>query len=118
MHRRLLASVAVVLLLAACSERPTEPALGVSSIHAVAASRATASASTTAALVRSLAAGRGIVPLARPAPVRPSLVRLGQALLFDPILSGNRDVSCATCHVPTLATGDARSLAIGAGGAR
>jgi cytochrome c peroxidase len=66
--------------------------------------------------VRTLAAGRGIVgPLTRPAPVRGALVQLGQALLFDPILSGNRDISCMTCHHPTLATGDARHLSIGQG---
>src|SRR5262245_57293379 len=68
------------------------------------------------ALVRQLAAGRNIVPLA-PAPrVRQSLVNLGQALLFDPILSGNRNISCATCHLPAFATGDGKSLAVGEGG--
>ena len=25
--------------------------------------------------------------------------KLGRALFFDPILSGNRDISCATCHL-------------------
>jgi cytochrome c peroxidase len=68
-----------------------------------------------AAEVRQLTAGRGITALGRPAPVRASLVRLGQALAFDPILSGNRDISCMTCHLPTFATGDGRSLAIGQG---
>jgi cytochrome c peroxidase len=43
-------------------------------------------------------------------------VRLGQALMFDKILSGNRDVSCATCHHPSFASGDGLSLAIGTGG--
>jgi cytochrome c peroxidase len=70
-----------------------------------------------ASQVRRLTAGRKIGPLRRPAPVRPALVALGQALLFDPILSGNRDISCMTCHQPRLATGDARHLAIGQGGA-
>lgn len=76
-------------------------------------------ASHTAALaqeVRVLAAARGIVPLERPAPVRPELVRLGQALAFDKILSGNRDISCMTCHLPAFGTGDGRSLSIGQGG--
>lgn len=36
--------------------------------------------------------------------------------MFDPILSGNHDVSCATCHMPAYATGDGRSLSVGAGG--
>jgi cytochrome c peroxidase len=42
-------------------------------------------------------------------------VVLGQALAFDKILSGNRDISCMTCHVPLFGTGDARSLSIGQG---
>jgi len=67
--------------------------------------------------VRQLAAGRGITPLVRPAPVRPALVRLGQALAFDKELSGNRDISCMTCHLPGFATGDGRSLSVGQGGA-
>ena len=33
----------------------------------------------------------------------PALVDLGRSLFFDKVLSGNRDVSCATCHSP-LAT--------------
>jgi cytochrome c peroxidase len=65
--------------------------------------------------VRQLAAGRGITPMPRRIQVRGTLVRLGQALAFDKILSGNRDISCMTCHLPPFATGDARSLSIGQG---
>lgn len=43
------------------------------------------------------------------------LILLGQALFFDHELSGNRDIACATCHHPLLATGDALSLPIGTG---
>ncbi|MGE0492382.1 MAG: cytochrome-c peroxidase [Vulcanimicrobiota bacterium] len=43
-------------------------------------------------------------------------VTLGQALMFDKILSGNMDISCATCHHPTQATGDGLSVSIGTGG--
>ena len=68
------------------------------------------------ALVRQLAIGRNVVPLIRPPRVREPLVQLGRALLFDPILSGNRNISCATCHFPTFATGDGKSLAVGEGG--
>ena len=32
----------------------------------------------------------------------PALVRLGRALAFDKVLSGNRDISCMTCHLPQL----------------
>lgn len=42
--------------------------------------------------------------------------RLGQLLFHDPILSGNRSVSCATCHNAALATGDGVALGIGDGG--
>jgi cytochrome c peroxidase len=68
-----------------------------------------------AALVRELTAARGITRLHAPAPVRTGLVRLGQALAFDKILSGNGDISCMTCHLPTLGTGAGRSLSIGQG---
>ena len=43
-------------------------------------------------------------------------IRLGQLLFYDPILSGNRNIACATCHHPDLATGDGLSLGIGEGG--
>lgn len=45
----------------------------------------------------------------------PALVRIGQLLFFDPILSGNKDTSCATCHHPRHASGDGVSLGIGTG---
>ncbi len=43
-------------------------------------------------------------------------VELGRLLFFDKILSGNRNISCATCHHPLTATGDALSLSVGEGG--
>ncbi len=49
-------------------------------------------------------------------PVTEELFELGRALFFDKELSGNRDVSCATCHWPELATADARTLPRGVGG--
>ncbi len=42
--------------------------------------------------------------------------KLGQLLFYDPILSGNKNISCATCHHPDFATGDGVSLSIGEGG--
>ena len=45
------------------------------------------------------------------------LVEVGQLLFFDPILSGGKDVACATCHHPDLATADGVALGIGDGGA-
>ena len=76
---------------------------------------ATAISPTLAAAVRELATSKGFSALSSPAPVRPNLVRLGRLLAFDKILSGNRDISCMTCHLPELGTGDDRSLSIGQG---
>ena len=42
--------------------------------------------------------------------------RLGKLLFYDPILSGEKDVSCATCHHPEFGYGDGRDLPIGVGG--
>ena len=46
-----------------------------------------------------------------------AMVALGQALFFDKELSGNRDISCATCHHPTQGSGDGLAVSIGTGGA-
>lgn len=43
--------------------------------------------------------------------------RLGQLLFYDPLLSGNRNISCATCHSPVFGTGDGVALSFGEGGA-
>ena len=42
--------------------------------------------------------------------------KLGQALFFDPILSGNRDVSCSTCHLLQHGLSDGLPRSIGANG--
>ncbi len=41
---------------------------------------------------------------------------LGQSLFWDPILSGMKDISCATCHHPDFGYGDGRSLSSGING--
>lgn len=46
----------------------------------------------------------------------PDLFELGRNLFFDPILSGNQNIACATCHDPARGTGDGVSLSIGEGG--
>lgn len=43
-------------------------------------------------------------------------VRLGHLLFYDPILSGNRNISCATCHHPKHGTADGVALSLGEGG--
>ena len=50
-------------------------------------------------------------------PVIPSpgttVADLGRFLFWDPILSGNRDVACATCHHPEFAYADGREISLG-----
>lgn len=102
------AILAAALLLAGCRpDRLNSPESG--------SARSQAGLAILADSIRVLAAARNVGVLPTPAPVRPALARLGQALAFDKILSGNRDISCMTCHLPDRATGDARSLSIGQG---
>ena len=49
-------------------------------------------------------------------PSDPVWAELGELLFFDPVLSGNRNISCAACHHPTLGSSDGMSLSIGEGG--
>lgn len=49
------------------------------------------------------------------APVDRAEAALGQLLFYDPILSGNRNISCATCHHPRFGTSDGLSLGLGEG---
>ncbi len=45
----------------------------------------------------------------------PAAVHLGRLLFWDPILSGNKDTACATCHHPDFAYADGRALPRGTG---
>lgn len=61
---------------------------------------------------------RALPPPAAPtdfAPTDPLMVSLGRKLFFDPVLSGNRNIACATCHHPSLGTSDDQSLGFGEG---
>ncbi len=49
------------------------------------------------------------------APTTPEMVAVGHLLFWDPILSGNRNISCATCHHPKFGTSDGVSLSLGEG---
>lgn len=100
------------LSLIACSDNPTEPPAERLSVRRSAEQLDPA----TIRLVRELAVQRGIGPLPRSRRVREPLVRLGRALAFDPILSGHRNISCGTCHLPSFGTGDGKSLSVGEGG--
>ena len=61
------------------------------------------------------------LPLETPAPAdnptTPERVALGRLLFWDPVLSGQRDVACATCHHPDFGYSDGLDLSIGANGA-
>ena len=62
--------------------------------------------------------------IARPAPldpadfrpVDPALADLGRLLFHDPLLSGNRNIACSTCHAHEHGSADALSLPVGEGG--
>jgi cytochrome c peroxidase len=41
---------------------------------------------------------------------------LGKLLFWDPILSGEMDIACASCHHPDFGYSDGRALSIGVGG--
>ena len=43
-------------------------------------------------------------------------IALGRALFWDPILSGEKDIACATCHHPAFGYADGLDLSIGVGG--
>ncbi|MEM1315204.1 MAG: cytochrome-c peroxidase, partial [Pseudomonadota bacterium] len=77
-------------------------------------------AAALAALLAAPAAAEPATPRLPPAafaPIDPALARLGQLLFYDPILSGNRNIACATCHHPRLATADGVSVSLGEGAA-
>lgn len=73
------------------------------------------------AVIPLLAAGAVMAqPDLGPAPVFPEMdparVELGWLLFYDSILSGNRNISCASCHHPRFGTSDGLSLGVGEGG--
>jgi cytochrome c peroxidase len=67
-----------------------------------------------------LAVPAGVLPPVIPAdnPVTSEKVALGQKLYFDPRLSNDDSVSCATCHDPLHAFAEPRPVSLGVGGAK
>ena len=51
-------------------------------------------------LLRAALTDAGVQAPVAPAPPDPNLVVLGEALMFDKLMSGNKDIACATCHSP------------------
>ena len=66
--------------------------------------------------LRAALAQNGVQVPAAPAAQNQARVNLGEFLMFDKILSGNRDIACATCHAVAQNTSDGLSLSIGTGG--
>jgi cytochrome c peroxidase len=93
---------------------PLPAALGV--LCGVLAMLAAVTTSSTAGQGR-LAALPAEVPAPPDNPTTPERAALGRLLFWDPILSGQKDVACATCHHPALGYSDGLDLSIGANGA-
>ncbi|HEX8376538.1 MAG TPA: cytochrome-c peroxidase [Pedobacter sp.] len=49
-------------------------------------------------------------------PSTPQKIELGKLLFYDPILSGDKDVSCASCHHPEYGYAEGLELSIGVNG--
>jgi cytochrome c peroxidase len=49
-------------------------------------------------------------------PTTPEKIELGRALFYDPILSGPKDVACASCHHPEYGYAEGLDVSIGVGG--
>lgn len=48
----------------------------------------------------------------------PQQIDLGRYLFFDPLLSGDNSLACASCHQPELGFADGRGLSTGSNGSR
>lgn len=111
-------SVVLAASLAACVTEPVVDSEQSSDAELSAAER-----DSLARSIRAQFASRGIAPVPALPPIagtwkrRDALVRLGQALIFDKVLSDNRDISCMTCHPPAVGTDDDRTLSSGVRGA-
>jgi cytochrome c peroxidase len=57
------------------------------------------------------------VPIPVDNPPTRETIALGRKLFYDPRLSKNNTLSCASCHNPYMAFSDGRSIALGFGGA-
>jgi cytochrome c peroxidase len=49
-------------------------------------------------------------------PTTPEKIELGRALFYDPILSGPKDVACASCHHPDYGYAEGLDVSVGVGG--
>ena len=56
------------------------------------------------------------VPYPPDNPITENKAALGKLLFYDPILSGNKDVACASCHHPEYGFGESLEISIGVNG--
>ena len=56
------------------------------------------------------------VPFPKENPISSDKIALGERLFFDKRLSKDNSISCASCHVPSLAFSDGRKVSIGVNG--
>lgn len=94
--------IAIILFIGACSEIPTD-------------NKATRSKPKSDD-ISVLAALPLDVPTPADNPTTKEKVALGKLLFFDPILSGNKDVACATCHHPEFGFSESLEISIGVNG--
>lgn len=66
--------------------------------------------------IRKLLSDFDITPLAALPPIDENLFKLGKRLFEDKLLSGNKNISCQTCHHINFGTSDGLPLSIGEGG--
>ena len=60
--------------------------------------------------------GFPLMPIRKNNPSTQKKEKLGKLLYFDPLLSGDNNISCAHCHHPDLGFTDNRALSMGHGG--
>jgi cytochrome c peroxidase len=56
------------------------------------------------------------VPIPADNPPTAETIALGRRLYYDPILSSDGTISCASCHAPQFAFSDKRAVSVGVGG--
>jgi cytochrome c peroxidase len=105
----LLSLIAAIMLFAAAS-LPSRPLASSSSASSLAAR--SPPAPSLAELMNLYRRPEGI-PFPPENPYSIAKEKLGRMLFFDPILSGSQNVSCSSCHNPSLSWADGRKLATG-----
>lgn len=113
-----------------CHDAGWDRTAGRLSAHVAGAASVAAATALAAALVPAPSAAQS--PSASPAPAgldlfmprpaeasgAPEVVALGRSLFFDPVLSRDSSLACASCHRPDRAFTDGRTVSVGVDGRR